>query len=282
MSTISIGDFARATLLSVKTLRYYHDAGLLDPAEIDPQSGYRRYKVEQIATAQIIRRFRDLSMPVADVKAVLEAPDLETRNALIARHLDRLETELGNTQAAVSTLRDLLDPPTIDAAIEHRHLPRMQVAAISAEVTTADIGLWLQGALGELYAGTAAQGLTLTAAAGGIYQDSLFQDQIGSATVYLPVSGDVRPTGRMIATELAAVDLAVIAHDGPEEGIDRAYGALAAYVTQHALAIDGPIRELYPVNRHHTADPSHWRTEIGWPIFPTSRRHPQGAEPRSA
>lgn len=149
----------------------------------------------------------------------------------------------------------------------------MRVAAISAEVTSADIDPWLQGALGELYASAGAQSLTLTATAGGIYHDSLFQDEIGSATVYLPISADIKPTGRMIATELSAVDLAVIAHDGPEAGIDRAYGALATYVTQHALAIDGPIRELYSVNRHHTADPGRWRTEIGWPIFPTSPPH---------
>src|SRR5882757_8819113 len=98
--TLSIGDFARATQLSVKTLRYYHDARLLEPAEIDEHSGYRRYNVEQIATAQVIRRFRDLGMPVNDVRAVLQAPDLDTRNDLIVRHLRSLEDDLEQTQAA--------------------------------------------------------------------------------------------------------------------------------------------------------------------------------------
>ena len=71
---LSIGEFARATHLSVKTLRYYHDAGLLVPAGIDAHSGYRRYDVEQIGTAQVIRRFRDLGMPVEDVRTVLHTP----------------------------------------------------------------------------------------------------------------------------------------------------------------------------------------------------------------
>ena len=56
---------------------------------------------------------------------------------------------------------------------------------------------------------------------------------------------------------------------GAGDGIDRAYGALAAYVARHAMAVDGPVREFYPVSRHHSADPDRWRTEIGWPIFPT-------------
>jgi effector-binding domain-containing protein len=45
---------------------------------------------------------------------------------------------------------------------------------------------------------------------------------------------------------------------------------LAAYVTDHALAVEGPIREYYLVGPHETADEDQWRTEIGWPIFHTS------------
>jgi DNA-binding transcriptional MerR regulator len=41
-------------------LRHYHEIGLLEPADIDVDTGYRRYGTEQIVTAQIIRRFRDL------------------------------------------------------------------------------------------------------------------------------------------------------------------------------------------------------------------------------
>ncbi|MCI2421994.1 MerR family transcriptional regulator [Saccharopolyspora sp. K220] len=266
---LSIGDFARATHLSVKTLRYYHDAGLLIPAEVDPNSGYRRYDIAQITTAQVIRRFRDLGMPVDDVRAMLQATDLKTRNALIGQHLRRMEDELGKTQAAVATLRDLLDHPASDLPIEHRHLPPMRVAAISDEVASIDVGRWLQGALGELYATASAQGLGVSGVAGGIYGDGLFEDDAGSATVFLPITADLRPMGRVTNMELPAADLAVIAHDGPDDGIDRAYGSLASYVARHALSVPGPIREFYPVNRHHTADARHWRTEIGWPIFPT-------------
>src|ERR1700704_2881615 len=60
----AIGDFSRATHLTVKTLRHYHETGLLEPAHIDPQTGYRRYTTDQIPVAQIIRRFRDLDMPL--------------------------------------------------------------------------------------------------------------------------------------------------------------------------------------------------------------------------
>ena len=61
-SSLAIGDFARATHLSIKTLRHYHRIGLLEPADVDPYTGHRRYTTEQIATAQVVRRFRSLDM----------------------------------------------------------------------------------------------------------------------------------------------------------------------------------------------------------------------------
>ena len=72
---LSIGDFSRMTYLSVKTLRHYHDVGVLEPAEIDPSSGYRFYLPSQVGVAQMIRRLRDLGMPLDDVRTILTAPD---------------------------------------------------------------------------------------------------------------------------------------------------------------------------------------------------------------
>jgi DNA-binding transcriptional MerR regulator len=77
---VTIGDFSRMTFLSVKTLRHYHDIGLLAPATIDAETGYRRYDVAQVPTAQAIRRLRELGMPTEDVRVVLEAPDVRSRN----------------------------------------------------------------------------------------------------------------------------------------------------------------------------------------------------------
>jgi DNA-binding transcriptional MerR regulator/effector-binding domain-containing protein len=271
-TTVSIGDFARATHLSVKALRHYQEEDLLAPAEVDPDSGYRRYDLAQIPTAQVIRRLRDLDMPLEDIRGVLRATDLAERGELISRHLRRLEDELSRTKSAVESLRDLLEHPEPNLPVEHRSVPPMRVAAISARVTTAGLGPWFNGAFGELYATLSAQDVALAGDAGGVFANALFSDEDGQATVYLPVDTPFRAAGRVGPLELPPVELAVIAHSGPHDNIDRAYGALAAHVTRHALAIEGPIREFYPVSRHHTGDSARWRTEIGWPIFETAPR----------
>ena len=72
MSTrLAIGDFSKMTYLSIKALRRYHDMGLLVPADVDPSSGYRYYEPSQVPVGQVIRRFRDLGMPLEQVKQVI-------------------------------------------------------------------------------------------------------------------------------------------------------------------------------------------------------------------
>jgi DNA-binding transcriptional MerR regulator len=268
--SLAIGDFARASHLSVRTLRHYHRIGLLEPAEIDPHSGYRRYTIEQIPTAQVIRRFRDLDMPLEEIGAVVSEPNLQTRNLLIATHLSRLEASLARTQRAVASLRDLLEHPGTTARIDHRRVPATRTAAISETIDLQDALPWFRGALGELQATLAAQRVVSTTHPGGIFQTDLFANERGEATVFVPCEGAIRPLGRVKPFLAPAAELAVTLHVGAYVDLDRAYGALATYVAQHALGVDGPVREYYVVSPLDSPDESAWRTEVGWPIFATA------------
>src|SRR6202041_3686320 len=104
MQRLTIGAFSRLTHLSIKTLRYYHEGGLLEPAVVDPDTGYPYYRPGQAHSAPLVRRFRDLGLPVADVKAVLAAPDLTSRNAILAGHLDRMRAQLRQAEGAGGAL----------------------------------------------------------------------------------------------------------------------------------------------------------------------------------
>jgi len=79
----------------------------------------------------------------------------------------------------------------------------------------------------------------------------------------------VKETGRVVSLVVPEVELAITVHAGDHSDVDLAYGALATYVTDHALAVEGPIREYYVIGPHETREEDEWRTEIGWPIFQT-------------
>jgi len=271
--SLSIGDFSRATHMTVRTLRHYHEVGLLEPAEVDPRTGYRRYAADQIPAAQVIRRFRDLGMPLEEVQAVLSAPDLPARNQRIKAHLSRLEEELDRAQSAVASLRGLLAVPAAgdaSARVEVRTVPAARAAAITEVVSADGSAAWLQGALGELRATLAVHAAPVAGPAGGIYTDEVFTRHRGQVTIFVPCAEPVPPTGRVTTTLIPAADLAVIEHHGAPADVDRAYGILASYVARHALAVEGPIREYYLTGQQDTPDTAQWRTEIGWPIFRTT------------
>ena len=279
---LSIGDFSRATHMTVKTLRHYHQIGLLEPADVDPDTGYRRYSTGQIPVAQVISRLRALDMPLTEIQGVLSAPDVRDRSERIAAHLSRLEEQLGRTQSAVASLRDILTAPQpgeIPARIELRSVPAVQAAAVTAVVDAEESAAWLQGALGELHATLTAQNVRASGSAGGVFADEVFTHHRGQATIFVPCAGPVKPMGRVTAELIPAVELAVIEHTGPPAQVDRAYGTLAAYVARHALTVSGPIREYYLVGQRDTLDSTQWRTEIGWPIFRTRPGTPSADEP---
>ncbi|HKR69582.1 MAG TPA: MerR family transcriptional regulator [Streptosporangiaceae bacterium] len=261
---LTIGEFATLTHLSIRTLRRYHQAGLLEPVEVDPHNSYRYYSAEQIPIAQVIHQLRELDVPLAEVKALLATGDPETRSQLIAGHLDRLEKALNRTQAAVVSLRQLLRPEGQDPQIEVRSIPARTVPGITAKVELCDSRSWYAGAMAELEATFPRSDRTGPPA--GRYANELFTKGRGTMTVYLPVRAP-RASGRIEIVDLAAVELAVAIHPGNHDDIDVTYGRLGSWVASNALAVDGPVYETYLVGPRDTDMAEQWRTEIGWPIF---------------
>jgi DNA-binding transcriptional MerR regulator len=263
---LSIGEFSRLTHLSVRTLRRYHEADLLVPAEVDDHSGYRYYTAEQIPTAQVIHRLRDLDVPLATVRRIIAAGDPSLRSDLVADHLRHLESELDRTRAAVRSLRRLLAPEAAPVHVEVRSLPAVTVAAVEDDVVLDEVLGWYAGAMAELDATLGPP----SGPPGGVYDNALFEEGRGHALVHRPCD-DPPSRGRVHPVELPAVELAVATHVGDHDDIDVTYGEVGAWVVGNALSVAGPVRETYLVGPRDTDDPTAWRTEIGWPVFAVGR-----------
>ena len=264
---LAIGEFSRLTHLSVRTLRRYHDAGLLEPATVDDATGYRYYSADQIPTAQVIHRLRELDVPLSDVQRILRSPDPRTRAGLVADHLRRLESELDRTRAAVASLRRLLRPDPAPLDVELRAVAATTVAAVEDDVTHDEVLGWYAGAMAELDAVVGDP----SGVPGGLYDNALFEDGSGHVLVYRPTADPPR-RGRVHPVTLPAVELAVTTHVGEHDDIDVTYGDRGAWVVANALAVAGPVREAYMVGPRDTAEPSAWRTKIGWPVFRVAPR----------
>jgi len=268
---LTIGEFSRITHLSIRTLRRYHDQDLLVPAQVDPVSGYRYYSPAQVRPALMIRRFRDLDLPLADLRRYLQAEahrDSETgrdeTDQILAAHLRRLEDRLGRTQRAVESLRELLDP-SIERTVSLEVLPPQRVLAVSLEVAPGSDLTWYDDAMRDL---DRAVGRRPVLPPGGRYAHQLFTEGHGHATVYLPAEAPRPADAPASVRELRLPErtAAVSTHAGPHDDLDLTYAAIGSYTARNDLQPQDRVEEVYLVGPRDTDDPDRWRTLVAWVI----------------
>jgi DNA-binding transcriptional MerR regulator len=271
-SSVPIGEFSRLCHLSTKTLRYYHDIELLVPAGIDPGTGYRRYSTDQVADAHLIRRLRELSMPLVDIRSVLAAPDPVARDDALTAHLARMEAELARTRDVVLSLRRLLRAPA-DVPIAYRQSPAFAAVGREARLQRDEVAGWCAETYPALAATLADVGLEPAGPAGATYGPAFFEEDAGAVLAYVPVAIDpitidpVPGDGRFVM--LPRQRFAVALHTGPFTDCDLTYGHLGGHVAAHEVGLREPIREIYLVGPDVTDDPNQFQTEICWPIAHT-------------
>ena len=264
---LSIGDFSRMTYLSVKALRHYHDVGVLEPAEIDPSSGYRFYLPSQVGLAQMIRRLRDLGMPLDEVRTILQAPDPQTRDATLVAHLQRMEEQLAQTQQTVASLRALLQQPDDRLVVEQRVIPATAALAVVEHVTGEEAVAWWMDAFALLHRTVSAQPARRNGPDGALFPAEFFEEEAGQITAFVPVENEVAAEipSRVTPVVIPQITAAVTVHDGPFGDLDRTYGALGTWVLERAAGAAGPIREYY-LPTGDADDLLAHTTEVCWPV----------------
>ncbi|MEU9148864.1 MerR family transcriptional regulator [Streptomyces sp. NPDC048349] len=102
-----IGAFAQHSGLTPSALRFYADSGLLPPAETDPASGYRYYSADQVARATVLRRLREIAMPLAAVEAVLGA-GADEASRLVDEHVAKVVEDAAAAQQKAAAIKSVL------------------------------------------------------------------------------------------------------------------------------------------------------------------------------
>jgi DNA-binding transcriptional MerR regulator len=231
-----IGAFARLARLTVKAVRHYDAQDLLVPAHVDPRSGYRYYRADQVRTATTIALLRGLEVPLPVVREVLGAPDGDAVAAVLARERERLRAELARREDVLRSLDGLLRRPDrvhYDVVIADRAPLGLRGVA----------GLVRAAALDEDTAAlcrTLLRGVTTREPLTAVFPLDL--DEEFPVTVGVPGDPpDLRLPGGPWATTL---------HVGPYPELPMAYTALLEHVRERGHEPVGRVCETY------LADPS--------------------------
>lgn len=276
---LSIGAFAARTRLSPKALRLYDRQGLLAPAHVDPATGYRYYRPEQVERARTVVLLRRLDMPLADIAAVVGL-DGERAARAVGEHWARAEERFAAQRTLVDYLRGRLSgrSPAVYGTFDIRTVdtPETFVLAERRHVFTDELPDWIDASLGRLEAAARSCG-GVTGAPFVLYHAEVTEDSDGPAEVCVPVADpaaarvwaaeqgrawDVRarvePAHRLAYTRITKAQVVY-----PQ--IIAAYDAVEEWLKREGLTSTGPCREVY-FAEWDTAGPEDQVCDIAYPV----------------
>ena len=265
---LPIGMFSRASSLSIKSLRAYHEAGILVPAQVDSRTGYRNYTVDQLADAAIISRLRALDVPLDQVREVLHrarpGPDASGPRRAPAHDGGAAGGDRAHRRRAAVGLG--AGHPHARARPTRSARDTVRIVGVVTEAEFAD---WLAWAFDRLAAILSEVGATPTGPAGGLYAAELADDGIEEVEAFVPIAAPlvIPPRERDVSIgEVPAARVAVLVHVGDYDSIADTYRTLGAWVARNAEHAGERVREWYVVGPTDGDDPKSFRTEIAWPI----------------
>ncbi len=279
---LPIGRFARTSGLSIRALRRYDSIGLLVPAYVDEDSGYRYYTLEQARDAEAIRRLRALDVRIEEVRVILHAPPGVMRERLAA-HRARLEgraVELRQTLAELTRLIEGKEPlvpekEMVKFEIGIQDVDAEHVLVIHEHVHQDEMSKVVPHDIDEVHAYTQELGL-------GFHGPPIcvcpFPNEDGTleAEIGWPVAGQVPGRGRIEAKTLPATRALVMKHVGPYEALGRSYRLMSELMEENGLTAVGDPREIYVSDPDEVPDPNDYETLIVWPIGPEGELEPGG------
>jgi DNA-binding transcriptional MerR regulator len=144
MGLMNIGEFARLSRLSPKALRLYDELGLLPPARVDPDSGYRFYAAEQLETARLVAELRQIGVPLAQIREIvdLDAPAAAER---VAAHWATIEADHAARRGLAGHLVDRLNGKrSIMYEVATRSIPARSLLCLERHVD-GEAAVWALG-----------------------------------------------------------------------------------------------------------------------------------------
>jgi DNA-binding transcriptional MerR regulator len=268
-----IGMFSRASSISVRTLRNYHEQGLLVPAAIDPTTGYRYYTVDQLTDALAIVRLRDLQVPLAKVHEILRRRDPGFTATLLASHRTTMEEQLREAERIVSLLDQ--DISTLATPVHLITTEPRTILSCRADVAVAAVWDWIGRTVDRLY-DVAGERAHPADPPGALYVPELSEDDHETVTALVPLSEAFLVPASAADVEigyLPAVGAAVLSHTDGFDTIADTYRLLGAWIARNATAHGtAPVREWYralapgrpPSGRAGLSD----AVAIHWPLGP--------------
>jgi DNA-binding transcriptional MerR regulator len=270
---LKIRDFARLAEVSMTTLRYYDEIGLLKPVHVDPETGYRFYTMDQLPHLHRILAFKELGLGLTQIAELLDegvSPSalqgmLRLRQAHLQQQIQAEQEQLARVEARLRSLEQGSDLPTYEVILK----AVKPITGVSLRLTTNDIAYqahWVDtiDTMLQRYRVKPIDHMLV------LHTQSEDKHAPDSVEIVAPVDWrdaeilSTRSQGRLTRCELSAVPrMASTLHHGHPALALSAYQALGTWMENNAYTIVGPRRKIC-LRREDNLDDA--LTEIQFPV----------------
>lgn len=263
----TIGEMAQLFNINAKTLRYYHEIGILIPEKTDERTGYRYYSTRQFERLNTILYLRALHIPLDNITRFFHSRDISAMTQLLEEQKEKIQKNIQDMKRIEKKLNSRLAQLTqargkIPGKIQEKILPERCIIYLKKEIPVTDD---LEYPIRELEKK-------------GHFQSSVFLGKIGvSISMNALGSHDFsRFSGIFILTEkedgispesaLPSGLWLILCFTGTHTQAAPYYLKLLEYIRGNELEITGDAVEITLIDYGMTDDPDQFMTEIQIPV----------------
>ena len=259
-----IGMFAQMNHITVKALRFYEEQGLLHPAHVDSENGYRYYTMNQMAEIQRITALKQAGFTLEEIKLINQGADaaslLTSKKATLLRKIAELTSQIAAIDGFLSGQTGALDAPVLI-----RKIPAVTVAAMKKRIDSYDE---LFSFMPEMGAEVERLGCrcSLPKYCFTHYLEPGYKDEHILIETCEAVTEKKEDSQLVKFRELPEITAACIFHKGSYDKFPDTYAAILRFIEDNGYEICGNIRENYIDGIWNKDREEDWLSEIQIPV----------------
>ncbi|MFT7676286.1 MAG: DNA-binding transcriptional MerR regulator/DNA gyrase inhibitor GyrI [Planctomycetota bacterium] len=271
MNRFSITEFSRMCGLPVKTLRFYHEKQLLNPAYVDRDTGYRYYDKHNLERAQVIKTLRALDFGLATIAEILvdhedDADILE----FLENHRFQLQDQIQKRADIVQVLETIISRETNARKIMTSEIYKIEEKQLSPTLVG---GMRMQGRYSDCGKAFGKLGRKLGRHIGGkammLCYDDEYREEDADFEPCMPLKRALNADD-VDVRELPGGPCVALIHHGSYDSLSHSYARLIEYLKDKNLVPLRPTREVYlkGPGMIFKGNPAKYLTEIQLPVEP--------------
>lgn len=264
-----IGTFSKINRVTIKALRYYDETGLLKPAFVDEENGYRYYTSEQLPTLHKIIALRQMGFSIDDISVILNGRNIA---GIFQERKVELEASIDKSRRQLAQIAYYLENNEEDFNMIYqvvlKELPEVIVYSKRMVIPNYDAYFEIIPKIGqEVKANNPNLKCTVPEYCFNIYRDGEYKEENIDVEFCEAVESFGKDTESIIFKKMERVPFAAcIYHKGSYSTIGNAYACLFKWIADNGYTVNDSPRESYIDGIWNKDDESQWLTELQVPV----------------